>query len=109
MLEQANCRLGERLRLPADNYAHSFRDTRQTERMAQDNSPLGKLRRQLRRRRVAEQQLRERVRAQHIDSVSRLAHLSDAELIATAPGLANETHQMGAEPAPQGRDPGAHS
>jgi hypothetical protein len=34
------------------------------------------------------------VRAQHVESINQLARLSDAELIATAPSLANETHQM---------------
>lgn len=30
----------------------------------------------------------------NVDNVNRLAHLSDAELIATAPGIPNESHQM---------------
>lgn len=32
--------------------------------------------------------------AQHLDSVNQLANLSDAELIATAPGIPNVSHQM---------------
>lgn len=67
---------------------------RDADQMTEDNSPLGRLRRQVQRRRLADRQFRERVRAQHVDSVNQLAKLGDAELIATAPGLANETHQM---------------
>jgi hypothetical protein len=52
------------------------------------------LRRHVRRRRLAEQQFRQQVRAQNVSSVNELAKLGDAELIATSPGLGNETHQM---------------
>lgn len=62
--------------------------------MTEDNSPLGRLRRRVQRSRLADQQFRERVRAQNVDNVSQLARLSDAELIATTPGITNETHQM---------------
>jgi hypothetical protein len=48
----------------------------------------------LKRRPQSEQQFRDQVRARNVDSVNQLAQLGDAELIATAPGLANETHQM---------------
>ena len=46
------------------------------------------------RRRQQDREWRTQVRAQHIESINQLAELSDAELIATAPSLANETHQM---------------
>jgi hypothetical protein len=62
--------------------------------MAQDNSPLGWLRGHLQRRKLAEQQFRAGVRAQNVNSVNELAKLTDAELIATAPGIPSETHQM---------------
>jgi hypothetical protein len=34
------------------------------------------------------------VRAQHLDSVNRLAGLSDAELIASTPAIPSQDHQM---------------
>src|SRR5260221_12993309 len=62
--------------------------------MAEDNSPLERLRRYLRRRRLADQQFREQVRARNIDSVNQLAGVNDAELIATNPAIPSESHQM---------------
>jgi hypothetical protein len=62
--------------------------------MAQDNSPLGTLRRHLRRRKLEEQQFRARVRAQNVSNVEGLAALSDAELIATAPGIRTDRHEL---------------
>jgi hypothetical protein len=59
-----------------------------------ENWLLGPLRRHVRQRALRERQFREQVRAHNVDSVNQLAQLGDAELIATAPGLTNETHQM---------------
>ncbi len=60
----------------------------------EDNWLLRPLRRHVRRRTLREQQFREQVRVRNVESVNQLARVSDAELIATAPGLTNETHQM---------------
>jgi hypothetical protein len=62
--------------------------------MADDGSLKERLRRYLQRRRQAEQQFREQVRAQNVESVNKLASLSDAELIATNPAIPSESHQM---------------
>jgi hypothetical protein len=62
--------------------------------MAQDTSPLGMLRRHVQRRKLKEQQFRARVRAHNVSSVEGLAALSDAELIATAPGIRTDTHEL---------------
>lgn len=62
--------------------------------MAEDESLLDPLRRHLKRRRLADRQFREQVRAQNIDNVNKLAGLSDAELIATNPAIPTESHQM---------------
>lgn len=48
----------------------------------------------LRGRREKELLWREQVRTMNVDNVNRLAQIGDAELIATAPGIPNETHQM---------------
>lgn len=48
----------------------------------------------LRNRSRKNDQWRREVQAQHLDSVNRLANISDAELIATAPGIPNVSHQM---------------
>ena len=52
------------------------------------------LRNRLRQRRTKEQQWRAQVRAMNVDNVNRLASVSDAELIAAAPGIPSQTHQM---------------
>jgi hypothetical protein len=45
-------------------------------------------------RRRENDQWRQGVDAQHLDSVNQLANLGDAELIASAPGIPNVSHQM---------------
>jgi hypothetical protein len=47
-----------------------------------------------RQRRRKDEQLRQAVQAQHLDSVNQLASLSDAELIATDHSIPSVTHQM---------------
>ena len=69
-------------------------DVPHSEPLTEEASLSGRLRSHVQRRRLAERQFREQVRARNVDNVSHLARLSDAALIATAPGLASETHQM---------------
>jgi hypothetical protein len=66
----------------------------ETPRNARSSSPVDRLRRYVRRRRQAELEFRQRVRAQNVHDVNELAGLSDAELIATKPGTGNVTHEM---------------
>lgn len=62
--------------------------------MARDNSLLEALRRHVRRRRLEEQQFRERVRAQNVSNVRGLAALGDAELIATDHSIPSISNQL---------------
>jgi hypothetical protein len=48
----------------------------------------------LRKRAQGQREWRSAVQAQRLDGINKLAQFSDAELIATAPGLADESHQM---------------
>jgi hypothetical protein len=52
------------------------------------------LRKKLRERRRKDAEWRNRVREMHMDSVNRLADLSDAELIATTPAIPSQDHDM---------------
>jgi hypothetical protein len=57
-------------------------------------APLNRLGAYFRRRAQKEQDWRAAERAQRLDGINQLARLSDAELIATTPGIPNESHQM---------------
>lgn len=57
-------------------------------------APVTRLRAFFRKRAQNQREWNAAVKAQRLDGVNKLAELSDAELIATTPGIPNESHQM---------------
>jgi hypothetical protein len=56
--------------------------------------PVTRLRALVRKRAQNQREWNAAVKAQRLDGINKLAELSNAELIATAPGIPNESHQM---------------